>query len=35
MPHLFTYTIPVDDGAAPNSFHGMREASEDGTLATT
>lgn len=23
MPRLFTYTIPVDDGAAPNPFHGM------------
>ncbi|MGF1512766.1 MAG: hypothetical protein ACFB5Z_03595 [Elainellaceae cyanobacterium] len=23
MPRLFTYTIPVDDGAAPNPFFGM------------
>jgi len=23
MPRLFTYTIPVDDGAAPNPFQGM------------
>lgn len=23
MPRLYTYTIPVDDGAAPNPFHGM------------
>lgn len=23
MTRLFTYTIPVDDGAAPNPFHGM------------
>ena len=23
MPRLFTYTIPVDDGAAPNPFNGM------------
>ncbi len=23
MPRLFTYTIPVDDGAAPNPFRGM------------
>jgi len=23
MPRLFTYTISVDDGAAPNPFHGM------------
>lgn len=23
MPRLFTYTIPVDDGAAPNPFYGM------------
>ena len=23
MPRLFTYTIPIDDGAAPNPFHGM------------
>jgi hypothetical protein len=23
MNRLFTYTIPVDDGAAPNPFHGM------------
>jgi len=23
MPRLFTYTIPFDDGAAPNPFHGM------------
>ena len=23
MPRLFTYTIPVDDGAAPNPFHGV------------
>jgi hypothetical protein len=23
MARLFTYTIPVDDGAAPNPFHGM------------
>ncbi|WP_140426753.1 hypothetical protein [Acidovorax sp. Root267] len=23
MPRLFTYTIRVDDGAAPNPFHGM------------
>jgi len=23
MPQLFTYTIPVDDGAAPNPFHGF------------
>lgn len=23
MPRLFTYTIPVDDGAAPNPFHGI------------
>ena len=23
MKRLFTYTIPVDDGAAPNPFHGM------------
>jgi hypothetical protein len=22
-PTLFTYTIPVDDGAAPNPFHGL------------
>ena len=22
-PRLFTYTIPIDDGAAPNSFWGM------------
>jgi len=21
--HLFTYTIPIDDGAAPNPFRGM------------
>lgn len=23
MPRLFSYTIPVDDGAAPNPFYGM------------
>jgi hypothetical protein len=23
MTRLFSYTIPVDDGAAPNPFHGM------------
>jgi len=23
MPRLFTYTIPIDDGAAPNPFAGM------------
>ena len=23
MPFLFTYTIPIDDGAAPNPFNGM------------
>jgi len=23
MPRLFTYTIPADDGAAPNPFNGM------------
>ncbi|MEO0406746.1 MAG: hypothetical protein AAF289_05285 [Cyanobacteria bacterium P01_A01_bin.135] len=23
MPRLFTYTIPVDDGAAPNPFSGL------------
>jgi hypothetical protein len=23
MTRLFTYTIPIDDGAAPNPFHGM------------
>jgi Nucleotide modification associated domain 2 len=23
MARLFTYTIPIDDGAAPNPFHGM------------
>jgi hypothetical protein len=23
MPRLFTYIIPVDDGAAPNPFRGM------------
>jgi len=23
MTQLFTYTIPYDDGAAPNPFHGM------------
>ena len=23
MSRLFTYTIPIDDGAAPNPFHGM------------
>ncbi len=23
MPRLFTYTIPTDDGAAPNPFNGM------------
>lgn len=23
MPTLFSYTIPIDDGAAPNPFHGM------------
>lgn len=23
MPRLFTYTIPIDDGAAPNPFDGM------------
>ena len=23
VPRLFTYTIPIDDGAAPNPFHGM------------
>ena len=23
MPRLFTYTIPVDDGAAPNPFRGI------------
>jgi hypothetical protein len=23
MPRLFSYTIPIDDGAAPNPFHGM------------
>jgi Nucleotide modification associated domain 2 len=23
VPQLFTYTIPVDDGAAPNPFRGM------------
>lgn len=23
MPRLFTYTIPIDDGAAPNPFGGM------------
>jgi Nucleotide modification associated domain 2 len=23
MSRLFTYTIPMDDGAAPNPFHGM------------
>jgi hypothetical protein len=22
-PRLFTYTIPIDDGAAPNPFRGM------------
>ena len=22
-PQLFTYTIPIDDGAAPNPFRGM------------
>ena len=22
-PRLFSYTIPIDDGAAPNPFHGM------------
>lgn len=22
-PRLFTYTIPIDDGAAPNPFHGL------------
>lgn len=23
MPRLLTYTIPIDDGAAPNPFRGM------------
>jgi len=23
MPRLFSYTIPIDDGAAPNPFNGM------------
>jgi hypothetical protein len=23
MPRLFTYTIPIDDGCAPNPFRGM------------
>jgi hypothetical protein len=23
MPRLFTYTIPIDDGAAPNPSHGL------------
>jgi hypothetical protein len=23
MPRLFTYTIPIDDGSAPNPFRGM------------
>ena len=23
MSRLFSYTIPIDDGAAPNPFHGM------------
>jgi hypothetical protein len=23
MPRLFSYTIPIDDGAAPNPFHGV------------
>lgn len=23
MPSLYSYTIPIDDGAAPNPFHGM------------
>lgn len=23
MPRLFSYTIPIDDGAAPNPFHGI------------
>lgn len=23
MPRLFTYTIPIDNGTAPNPFHGM------------
>ena len=23
LPQLFTYTIPIDDGAAPNPFRGM------------
>jgi hypothetical protein len=23
MPRLFTYIIPIDDGSAPNPFHGM------------
>lgn len=23
MPRLFSYTMPIDDGAAPNPFHGM------------
>jgi hypothetical protein len=23
MTQLFTYTIPYDDGAAPNPFHGI------------
>ena len=23
MPRLFSYTIPSDDGAAPNPFHGQ------------
>ena len=23
MARLFTYTIPIDDGAAPNPFHGL------------
>src|SRR5262245_28822887 len=23
MTRLFSYTIPIDDGAAPNPFHGM------------
>ena len=23
MPTLYSYTIPIDDGAAPNPFHGL------------
>lgn len=23
MPRLFSYTIPIDDGSAPNPFRGM------------